>query len=471
MKLKYLAAACLAAAIYSCDDTTTGVGDFLANTDEINAYSMTFEATTKTIKYTDINPNGIYSRTNSAYLGKFTDADFGTFSADFITQINCPEGFTFPETMQSIQSASLGLYYASYYGDSLAPMRVRVDLLDTPIDDDGSDMSLYYTTYDPTKYYNEEAEPLAEKDYTAYDVAIGDSLKSETGYNTVSISLPESFSQDIQKKYEENKDYFKDAYSFIHNVLPGFYVHTTQGEGSILYIQDIWLHLNIEYLIESSSGSVDSTVYTQIPFAATNEVYMSTRLENSDNAFDKQMSDKEHTYLKTPVGLLTEVKLPLEEMYAELGKDTLNSVSISFTKMKEVSDNSSKNPYKMGVPQYLLLLRKSEVNEFFEQNKTYDSQTSFLASYSSTTNSYTFSQLNRLISQIFSEMRTQEEPAEGWDEHNALVLIPVKTETDSQSNIIGLSHDLEVNSARLVGGENGDKLKIEVIYTRPAISE
>ena len=111
MKLKYLAAACLAAAIYSCDDTTTGVGDFLANTDEINAYSMTFEATTKTIKYTDINPNGIYSRTNSAYLGKFTDADFGTFSADFITQINCPEGFTFPETMQSIQSASLGLYY------------------------------------------------------------------------------------------------------------------------------------------------------------------------------------------------------------------------------------------------------------------------------------------------------------------------------------------------------------------------
>ena len=160
-------------------------------------------------------------------------------------------------------------------------MRVRVDLLDTPIDDDGSDMSLYYTTYDPTKYYNEEAEPLAEKDYTAYDVAVGDSLKSETGYNTVSISLPESFSQDIQKKYEENKDYFKDAYSFIHNVLPGFYVHTTQGEGSILYIQDIWLHLNIEYLIESSSGSVDSTVYTQIPFAATNEVYMSTRLENS----------------------------------------------------------------------------------------------------------------------------------------------------------------------------------------------
>ena len=80
MKFKFLAAAGLAAVLYSCDDATTGVGDFLANTDEINAYSMTFEASTKTIKYTDINESGVYSLTKSDYLGKFTDADFGTFS-------------------------------------------------------------------------------------------------------------------------------------------------------------------------------------------------------------------------------------------------------------------------------------------------------------------------------------------------------------------------------------------------------
>ena len=255
-------------------------------------------------------------------------------------------------------------------------------------------------------------------------------------------------------------------------MLPGFYVHNTQGEGSILYIQDIWLHLKVEYTVEDSAGK-DSTVWAQIPFAATNEVYMSTRLENnSDNALDNLIErDKKHSYLKTPAGLLTEVTLPLEEMYDKLGRDTLNSVSISFTKMKEISENSGKSPYKMGTPQYLLLVRKSEANDFFEKNKTYDSRTSFLATYNSSTNSYSFSQLNRLISQIFSEMNNAEErPAEGWDEHNKLVLIPVETETDSQGNIIGLSHDLEVNSAKLIGGENGEELEMEVIYTQPAIT-
>lgn len=470
MKLKFLAIIGIASILYCCDDSTTGVGDFLANTDEINAYSMTFEATTRTIKYSDLNENGVYSRTSTAYLGKFTDVDFGTFSADFITQINCVEEFSFPETIEAIEETTLGLFYASYYGDSLAPMRVRVDTLSKAIDDFGTDLSLYYTSYDPTAYYDADAEPLAVKDYTAYDNVVGDSLYEETGYYSVVIDLPQSFSEMLFDKYMEDPDNYKDAYSFIHNVLKGFYVHNTYGEGTVLYIGDIWMDMTVRYLTESSSGEVDSTVWTVIPFAATKEVYMSTRLEN-DEALDSFVEDGEYTYLKTPAGLCTEVTLPLQEMYDALNGDTLNSITISFTKMREVSENSSDNPYKMGTPEYLLLLRRSEVNDFFEQNETYDSQTSFLASYDSSTNTYSFSQLNRLVSQIFSEMRTQPEPEGGWDANNTLVLIPVETETDSQGNIIGLSHDLEVNSARLIGGEEGETLEVEVIYTRPTITD
>lgn len=47
MKLKFLAAVGLAATLYSCDDTTTGVGEFVADADEITASAQTFEATTK----------------------------------------------------------------------------------------------------------------------------------------------------------------------------------------------------------------------------------------------------------------------------------------------------------------------------------------------------------------------------------------------------------------------------------------
>lgn len=489
MKLKFLAAVGLAATLYSCDDTTTGVGEFVADADEITASAQTFEATTKTLKYTDLNPDGVFSRTSSAYLGKFTDPDFGTYTTDFITQINCTEGFEFPETTQEIVATTLELSYASFFGDSLAPMRVRVDILNQPIDDTGEDLSLYYTSYDPTKFYDANGNALAEQDYAVRDNswtdAAIDSIKNTNGYyppliidldkkKNFDIGQNESgtFSQYLLKKYKEDKENFKDAYSFIHNVLPGFYVHTTGGEGSILYIGDIWLRMKVKYLVERpSTGAVDSTVYTSIPFAATNEVYMSTRLENSEDRFDELTKETEHTYLKTPAGLCTEVKLPLQKMYDALGTDTLNSVSMSFTKYKNVSNNSASSPYKMGTPQNLLLIRKNEVKDFFGQRKNYDSKTTFLGTYSSTTNSYSFSQVNRLISQIFSDMRTKEEPAQGWDEYNTMVLIPVKTETDSQGNTIGLSHDLEVNSAKLMGGEDGEKIKMEIIYTKPKFNK
>ncbi|WP_337650826.1 DUF4270 domain-containing protein [Phocaeicola plebeius] len=490
MKLKFLAAVGLAATLYSCDDTTTGVGEFVADADEITASAQTFEATTKTLKYTDLNPDGVFSRTSSAYLGKFTDPDFGTYTTDFITQINCTEGFEFPDRLVSIDTTTLELSYASFFGDSLAPMKVRVDVLKEAIDDTGENLGLYYTSYNPEDFYNATGLPLAEQEYAVRDNswtdAEIDSIKSANGYYPpLVINLDKkatwnigneqkngTFSEYLLAKYKEDKNNFKDAYSFIHNVLPGFYVHNTSGEGSILYIGDIWLRMKVSYYITGSEGQ-DSLVYTSIPFAATNEVFMSTRLNNSEDALDKLAEEKTHTYLKTPAGLCTEVKLPLQEMYDALGTDTLNSVSMAFTKYKNASDNSASSPYKMGTPQNLLLIRKNEVKDFFEQRKNYDSKTTFLGTYSSTTNSYSFSQVNRLISQIFSDMRTKEEPTEGWDEYNTMVLIPVKTETDSQGNTIGLSHDLEVNSAKLIGGEGeeGKKIKMEVIYTKPKFNK
>ena len=357
-------------------------------------------------------------------------------------------------------------------------------MLNREIDDDGEDLSLYYTSYNPENFYNKNEEALAEQDYAVRDNSWSeeeiDSIKKANGYYPpLVIDLDkarkakgeETFSAFLKRKYNEDKKNFKDSYSFIHNVLPGFYVHNTSGEGSILYIGAIWLRMKVSYLIESSSGKVDSLVYTSIPFAATNEVYMSTRLSNSGDNLEKLAAETHNTYLKTPAGLCTEVKLPLKEMYEALGNDTLNSVSMSFTKYKNVSENSASSPYKMGTPQNLLLIRKSEVKDFFEQKQNYDSKTSFLGTYNSTTNSYSFLQVNRLISQIFSDMRTKKEPAEGWDEYNTMVLIPVKKETDSQQNTIGLSHDLEVNSAKLVGGEDGEKIKMEVIYTKPKFNK
>lgn len=452
----------ITAALYSCDDSTTGVGDFVSNIDKIEAFSDTYKVTSRTEKL-----DKIYSRTNRAYLGKYTDADFGQFSADFITQINCPENFELPEHLIGITGASLELYYTNYYGDSLATLTVQVDELDKVIED--ADTDLYYTTYDPKKYYDETAKPLARKSYAAVDFSVSDSLRNtSTYYPNIKIDLGDDFSKRIQQKYTDNPEYFKDAYSFINNVLKGFYVHTVQGDGSVIYIQDIWLRLSIDYYTErESTGKIDSLAHDSSILAASKEVLMSTKMENDEKL--KEMADSENdnynkfTYLKTPAGLCTEVNIPIEDIYSKHSNDTINSVTLSIKKYR-YSGSEENSEYEMGIPQNVLLVRKGDYENFFENNKTYDNKTSFLGTYSSNTNSYTFSKLNRLISQVFSEIRTGENNNEDRDK---VLLIPVTTETDTEGNIIGVSHDMEVNAARLFGGEKGEELSIDIVYTRP----
>ena len=455
MKFKLMAVIACTAALYSCDDSTSGVGDFVSNIDKIEAFSSSYEATSKTYRL-----DSIYSRTNRAYLGKYTDPDFGEYTASFITQINCPEGFEFPEHLQEITSATLELYYTGFYGDSLATLTVQVDELNKVINDEDTD--LYYTSYDPSDYYSVDNEIKKQKSYAAVDLSVSDSLRNSEGYYpNVKINLGDKFKTRLQEA-SNHPEYFKDAYSFINNVLKGFYVHTIQGDGSVIYIQDIWLRINMDYMVESSTGAIDSLVHGSSVLAASKEILMAT---NMTNTWSNTLEDETgHTYLKTPAGLCTEIALPINDIYENHKNDTLNSVTLSIKKYRYINEeNADKSQYKMGVPQNVLMVRKGEMKDFFEKNKTYDNETSFLGTYDSSTNSYSFSKLNRLISHIFTEKRQGNNDAD----RDVVVLIPVTTETDTEGNIIGVSHDMEVNAARLFGGEDGEKLKMEIIYTRP----
>lgn len=460
MKFKFWAAIALAATLFSCDDTTNGIGGFVSDNDKISAFADSYTVSTKTALL-----DSVYSRTEDAYLGRYTDPDFGLISADFLTQINCPEKFRLPETLQNIEETSLAILYRSFYGDSIAPMRVRIDTLNRVINDNGEDKSLYYTTFNPENYYDASKAPLAEKNYAAIDYSVSDSIRNSGNYWKIDAQFDSSFSKYLFAKYQENEhSNFNDAHAFINNVLKGFYIHTTQGEGSVLYIEDIQLRLKVKYLTKrKSTEKIDSIAYKTIALATTKEVFMSTHLENSDR-LKELAEEKGHTYLKTPAGLCTEVTFPLQKMYDEHKSDTLNSVSLKLVKYKESGSNSDLSPYKAGIPQYLLLLRKNDMKDFFEKNKMYDNVTSFLGVYNAESNSYSFSKLNRLISKIFAEVKNGKEKDENW---NKFMLIPVSTERDPQDNIIGVSHDMRVNSARLLGGEGGEEIKIDIVFTQP----
>ena len=171
------------------------------------------------------------------------------------------------------------------------------------------------------------------------------------------------------------------------------------------------------------------------------------------------IEEKEFTYLKTPAGIFTEVTLPVEEIHEMHMRDTLNAASITFTRYNEKSNNK----YPMGIPQTLLMVRKCDMHDFFEKNKTFDNLTSFIAEYvssSANANTYSFPNISSLITQCINEKKAGKNNGD-W---NKVVLIPVKTETDSNGSIIGLKSNLDMESACLVGGEK-NPIKMQILYT------
>ena len=461
MKLKYLYIGLLSALIYSCDDATTGIGDStIAAGDSISAGVSVYDVYTRSIL-----ADSVYARTSTAYLGKYTDPHFGEFSADFITQFNCTDNFEFPETIQEITSINMRMFYDSYFGDATNAMRMQIDTLDKVIPE--KELSTFYTSVDPTQYYNENSNPVARKAFAARGASASDTtiVNYDSFGNTTSYSyywqdvkLPLTLGQHMFNKYKEDKNNYKNAETFIKNVLKGFYVHCTHGDGTILYINDMQLHLNFKYLIESSSGKVDSLVNGSTIFAATKEVIQANHFQNSDR-LKELVEEKDYTYLKTPAGIFTEVTLPIEEIAEMHMRDTLNAASITFTRYNEKSESK----YPMGIPQTLLMVRKCDMHKFFEKNETYDDQTSFIAQYvgsSETANTYSFPNISPLITQCINEKQASKNDAD-W---NKVVLIPVKTETDSNGSIIGLKSNLDMESACLVGGEK-NPIKMQILYT------
>ena len=461
MKLKYLYVGLLAALIYSCDDATTGIGDStIAAGDSIPAGAAVYDVYTRSIL-----ADSVYARTSTAYLGKYTDSQFGEFSADFIAQFNCTDDYEFPETVQEITGIQMRMYYEKFFGDESNAMRMQIDTLDKVIPE--KELSTFYTSVDPTQYYDENSKPIARKAFAATGASVNDTTivnydswgnATDYKYYWQDVKLPTSLGKYMYDKYKEDKNNYKNAENFIKNVLKGFYVHCTHGDGTILYFNDMQLRLNFKYLIESKSGKLDSLVNGSATFAATKEVIQANRFQNSDR-LKELIEEKDYTYLKTPAGIFTEVTLPIEEIHEMHMRDTLNAASITFTRYNEKSDKK----YPMGIPQTLLMVRKCDMHNFFEKNKTFDGLTSFIAEYvssSETANTYSFPNISSLITLCINEKKEGKNEAD-W---NKVVLIPVKTETDSNGTIIGLKSNLDMESACLMGGEN-HPLKMQILYT------
>ncbi len=434
--------------ISSCTDSTATLGlDMMPPSDTVKVFYDSYNVSTESF----LIKEPLLARTSRSYLGQFTDPETGlTARADFIAQYHITEsasGNLFPDDIEndSVTSIDVRLYIDQFIGDSLANFRVSVYDLDNDLDPEED----YYTNIDPNDYIDEDSEPMASKWYTLSDRSITELARTSSGYvRNIRIPLPREIGQQIYDAYSIDRTNFTSTYKWLHSGLPcskGLYFKLEYGEGAVAYVYLTQIRINYRYYDDKSKKVVDGVTI----MSSTEEVIEVTNFSSDD--LTELLDEYGVTYLKTPAGVFTQVTLPISRLSMT---DSINSASLSFTRYNDTSGER----FKLGIPQTLLLVRLDDYkNGFFEKYRLADSNTSYVTTFNANTNTYTFSNIARLISKCLDE-RKNGKITQNYDK---VLLIPVAATYDTSKKLVKLNHDFSFNQARLV-----KDTKLNVIYSR-----
>jgi len=204
------------------------------------------------------------------------------------------------------------------------------------------------------------------------------------------------------------------------------------------------------------------SITTSTNLVSTEEVLQMTNFSNDNTRLQQLANETGHTYLKTPAGLFTQLTIPMSDIMAGHGNDSVNSAKIILYRQ----NNTSESAYHFNIPKNLVMLPSDSLQSFFANNRIPDNKTSFLATYNSTTNSYVFNNISGIVNLFMRHTNSA-----NWGK---VVVVPVELQTvtqgtgnNQQTKITKVSHEMGLTSTKLLGNSPGrNNIEISVIYSR-----
>lgn len=497
MKLKIALILLSGFAMAACSDSTDGIGSSLnTNTDAVNVETASYDVASESLL-----ADSVLSRNTTGYLGKVKDPETGNYiTGDFMAQFYNLENYKFPaksamagidskgDTIRGLvkaDSCEIRLFYSKQYGDSSRTMKLTAYEMSKPMTEDRN----YYSNFDPeANGYIRNGGIAQNKVYTLTDYMVAKSQRDTSSYEPyITIKLNGKYTDAngktyanygtyILEKYYENPSYFKNAYTFMQNVVPGFYFKHRSGLGNMAYIDASQLTLYYKYVDN------DSVLNGITVFWGTGEVLQTTNITNDKSRLAALAADQSCTYLKTPAGIFTELTLPVEKVVSGHENDKIAGASLSIPR---INSNAGNAAYAFDIPQNVLMIPKDSLYSFFENQEMYNNRNSFVASYSGTssTNAYTFNNISGMITAMADIDKSKR--SANW---NKVVLIPVTLTTttsstsssyssyyyyyygssssSSSTTVAKVSHDMSLTSTKLVKGtDTNSPLQLQVIYS------
>lgn len=415
---------CIAAtaAIIACDDNN--IGKTIADADSHLVVDSTF-----TITGQSVSNSKIHSRSVTQILGVIDSPDYGTLNSDFVTEFMPVSVIdTTGVSVNEIDSIrmSMVMQMGAYSGDSITPMRVSVYRLNKnlpyPI----------YSDFDPKEYYSEK-DLLGASSYALTMLNQKDTLFLQDSYSDkriyyreISVKLPTKMAKDLFNLYKSEPEVYKDPELFAKK-FPGIYATTSFGRGRVIQIGGT--QLNLYYRKHTKNDKDKDTIVSKVSsyYGTTPEVITNNNIRLKPAKALEDKIAKGEVIIQAPAGYNAKIKFPTKEIVSKInqmkteGLTVLNNVKVSFPASEIENGN------KIGMPNYLLLIRESKVDEFFSKVKLPDNKDSFYASYNSYTKSYDFA-IRPFIKKFLDEDKLP------TDDDENLILLPVDAGFEIQNN-------------------------------------
>lgn len=426
--------------ITSCEDDISPIGSSLTN----GEVTIVVDSLPTNINGSSEWVGDYDSRTITKLLGKLSVPEYGDLSCSFVTQFMSATAMHIPDsiTTDSIDGMKLILKVlrGNLTGDSLSPQQLKVYRLPDQLPDTIS------SSFNPREYYSamgKELIPYGTRSYTLSNISLNDSAFKKSTHINIDIPFydqsgsPTAFAKDLFKEYRDNNSMFGWPDKF-NKWFPGIYIEQNFGNGCVGCITQVegylyWHHLK-RVTVEVDSNSVDyrdEIVRDSVCLLASKpEVVSSNNITYIPSPVLTNMADEGKSVVTTPGGYVTNILFPIERLINRYEEEDAQLSVVAGLSM-EIPARLINNDYGLVQAPSLLMVKKSERENFFIENRIPDNITSFTANFDNDTGTYKFEKLRNYFLSVMADVKSGKQLTRE-DFEFTLIPVTVTSETVDQ---------------------------------------
>lgn len=422
-----------------CEKGVSPIGGSIAS----GEVSITIDSLEYDLKAVTFEESSFDARSGNVLLGRINVPEYGKLDCSFVTRLlsvtQLPDSLKDQEVydrfLSKLDSCAVQLYLVrgNFVGDSLAPQQAKVFLLNKQLPDNITN------NFNPSGYYDPYS-PLSVKNYTLSHAGATDNAFLNAGFYQIQMLVDKQFAIDIFDKYRSDPAIFNWPQDFA-TFIPGLYIENSFGKGCMASFSQLTLNAYFYKLAQQAKKDSDGntvkdsdgniiyeTVHKKdsiVLCTTAPEVLSSNRILYTPSESLKQRIASGETILTTPGGFRTSFTFPAKEILEKYNDRDFNISVIGGLTMTIPAD-TVKNDYSLLGASDILMVKTSELDNFFATNSVPDNKTSFYASYNSAVGGYRFSSLRTYLLNLMAK-------DEILPEDVTFTLVPVSVTSETSS--------------------------------------